>query len=115
MNDCVHSNPGLESSFNRFLYFPDYSVEEMLGIFELRCKNAGYQLEESAKERLKVILKEESEDNIGFGNARGVRNLFEQAISRQANRLAKQDVITRDELMALKAEDLEDASQEAKD
>ena len=109
MNDFVHSNPGLESRFNRFLYFPDYTVDEMTDIFKMRCDKAGYKLDENAEGRLREILKEESEDNIGFGNARGVRNLFEQAISRQANRLAKQDVITRDELMTLKAEDLEAA------
>lgn len=106
MNDFVHSNPGLESRFNRFLYFPDYSVDEMLAIFEMRCEKAGYALEESAREPLKQILKEESEDSIGFGNARGVRNLFEQAISRQANRLAKQERVTRDELMLLNASDI---------
>ncbi len=38
MNDFVHSNPGLESRFNRFLYFPDYTVDEMLAIFDMRCK-----------------------------------------------------------------------------
>jgi stage V sporulation protein K len=106
MNDFVHSNPGLESRFNRFLYFPDYTVEEMLAIFDMRCKKAGYRLEDSARNDLAKILAEESEDNIGFGNARGVRNLFEQAISRQANRLAGQETVTRDELMLLKAEDL---------
>ena len=109
MNDFVHSNPGLESRFNRFLYFPDYTVEEMAAIFNMRCKKAGYQLETGAPERLMQILKEESEDSIGFGNARGVRNLFEQAISRQANRLAKEDVLTRDQLMTLTKEDLEAA------
>ncbi|MDI9520266.1 MAG: AAA family ATPase [Bacillota bacterium] len=109
MNDFVHSNPGLESRFNRFLYFPDYTVQEMFEIFKMRCKKAGYILDQNAEDRLKEILKEESEDNVGFGNARGVRNLFEQAISRQANRLAKQDVLTRDELMTLIKEDLEAA------
>lgn len=107
MNAFVHSNPGLESRFNRFLYFPDYTVDEMLAIFQMRCDKAGYRLDEAAREPLKAILAEESEDNIGFGNARGVRNLFEQAVSRQANRLARQDTVTRDELMLLKAEDLE--------
>ncbi len=107
MNDFVRSNPGLESRFNRFLYFPDYTVDEMADIFKMRCDKAGYILDPKALDRLKEILLEESQDNIGFGNARGVRNLFEQAISRQANRLAKQDIITRDELMTLKAEDLE--------
>lgn len=111
MNDFVHSNPGLESRFNRFLYFPDYTVEEMLAIFEMRCEKAGYRLEERARERLKGILKEESEDSIGFGNARGVRNLFEQAVSRQANRLAKKDVLTREELMTLTEQDLEEGAE----
>ena len=112
MNDFVHSNPGLESRFNRFLYFPDYSVEEMVAIFNMRCNKAGYQLSDEAREVLPRIIQEESEDSIGFGNARGVRNLFEQAISRQANRLAKEDVLTREELMTLTAEDLEDGAQE---
>ncbi len=109
MNDFVHSNPGLESRFNRFMYFPDYTIEEMMGIFDLRANKAGYTLAEDARKTLEEILREESENAIGFGNARGVRNLFEQAISRQANRLAKQDKVTRDELMLLTKEDLMDA------
>ena len=115
METFVHSNPGLESRFNRFMHFPDYTVEEMLAIFDMRCEKSGYALAQDARDLLKGLLALFSLDTKGFGNARGVRNLFEQALSRQANRLAKQDVITRDELMALKAEDLEDASQEAKD
>ncbi len=115
MNDFVSSNPGLESRFNRFLYFPDYSVEEMLQIFVMRCEKAGYKLAEDAKDTLRGILREESEDNVGFGNARGVRNLFEQAVSRQANRLAKQPAVTRDELMLLTAADLLTAQEDVKE
>ena len=106
MNDFVHSNPGLESRFNRFMYFPDYTVQEMMDIFALRCRNAGYTLAQDATEPLRDVIREESENAIGFGNARGVRNLFEQAISRQANRLAKQEKVTRDQLMMLTREDL---------
>ena len=113
MNDFVHSNPGLESRFNRFLYFPDYSADEMLAIFQMRCEKAGYALEEAAWEPLKQIFREESEDTIGFGNARGVRNLFEQAVSRQANRLAKQECVTRDELMLLTLPDVTGDEQQA--
>ena len=111
MNDFVHSNPGLESRFNRFMYFPDYTLDEMMGIFDLRCRNAGYTLAPEARERLREIIREESEDNIGFGNARGVRNLFEQAIARQANRLAAMETVTREQLMEIRAEDLEDAEE----
>ena len=112
MEEFVESNPGLESRFNRFIHFPDYTVEEMMGIFRMRCDKAGYTLAPEAGDELKRILAEKSKDSIGFGNARGVRNLFEKALSRQANRLAAMGQLTREQLMEIRAEDLEDASAE---
>ena len=112
MEEFVKSNPGLESRFNRFIHFPDYTVEEMMGIFRMRCDKAGYTLAPEAGDELKRILAEKSKDSIGFGNARGVRNLFEKALSRQANRLAAMGQLTREQLMEIRAEDLEDASAE---
>ena len=109
MEEFVHSNPGLESRFNRFLHFPDYTVEEMLGIFEMRCQKSGYRLAEDAHDLLRSLLALLSLDVKGFGNARGVRNLFERAVSAQANRLAKQESITRDELMCLSCDDIRNA------
>ena len=112
MEEFVESNPGLESRFNRFIHFPDYTVEEMMGIFRMRCDKAGYTLAPEAGDALKGILEEKSKDSIGFGNARGVRNLFEKALSRQANRLAAMGQLTREQLMEIRAEDLEDAPAE---
>ena len=112
MEEFVESNPGLESRFNRFIHFPDYTVEEMMGIFRMRCDKAGYTLAPEAGDELKRILVEKSKDSIGFGNARGVRNLFEKALSRQANRLAAMGDLTREQLMEIRPEDLEDASAE---
>ena len=112
MEEFVESNPGLESRFNRFIHFPDYTVEEMMGIFRMRCDKAGYTLAPEAGDALKGILEEKSKDSIGFGNARGVRNLFEKALSRQANRLAAMGQLTREQLMEIRPEDLEDASAE---
>ena len=112
MEEFVESNPGLESRFNRFIHFPDYTVEEMMGIFRMRCDKAGYTLAPEAGDELKRILAEKSKDSIGFGNARGVRNLFEKALSRQANRLAAMGQLTRDQLMEIRPEDLEDAPAE---
>ena len=77
MEEFVHSNPGLESRFNRFLHFPDYTVEEMLQIFDMRCEQSGYQLAQDARGLLKSLLALSCLDVKGFGNARGVRNLFE--------------------------------------
>ena len=109
MDDFVHSNPGLESRFNRFLFFPDYSVGEMLDIFDMRCQKSGYRLAGDARELLRTLLALFSLDAKGFGNARGVRNLFERAVSAQANRLAARQDITRDELMLLTTEDIRTA------
>ena len=110
MKEFVESNPGLESRFNRFMYFPDYTVEEMTGIFKMRCEKSGYTLEEDAWDTLREILERESKDVEGFGNARGVRNLFEKAIAAQADRLALgKEEINKDTLMCLKAADLRTA------
>lgn len=106
MDAFIHANPGLESRFNRFMHFPDYTVDEMMAIFTMRGDKAGYVLAEDAKEPLRKIIEQASADNIGFGNARGVRNLFEQAVSRQANRLAGQPDVTREQLMLITVADL---------
>ena len=113
MERFVHSNPGLESRFNRFLHFEDYTVAEMTDIFMMRCKRSGYSLTEADKEALRTILQTESQDVKGFGNARGVRNLFERAIACQADRLSKgKEALSREALMRITAEDLQNADAE---
>ena len=113
MEEFVHSNPGLESRFNRFLNFPDYTLEEMTGIFLMRCSQSGYTLSDDAKEPLESILREKSADVKGFGNARGVRNLFEKAISAQADRLAQSTgPLTKETLMLLTEDDLAAAAKD---
>jgi len=84
MEEFVHSNPGLESRFNRFLNFPDYTVQEMMDIFDMRCRKSGYELAEDARGLLRSLLALLSLDVKGFGNARGVRNLFERTVAAQA-------------------------------
>ena len=108
MEKFVSSNPGLKSRFNRFMHFPDYTLDEMMAIFEMRCTNAGYELaDDEAKEALKARITKDSQDVSGFGNARGVRNLFEKSLSCQADRLAKKETLTREDLVRLTREDIE--------
>jgi len=109
MEAFIHSNPGLESRFNRFLHFPDYTIDEMMAIFDLRCRQNSYTLAEDAKPILRDLLKLFSLDIKGFGNARGVRNLFERAVTAQANRLSTDPDITREDLMLLTADDIRTA------
>lgn len=105
MERFIHSNPGLESRFNRFLHFDDYSADEMLEIFRMQCKKGCYQLTEEAEPLVRDYIAEESADD-SFGNARGVRNLFEHILVAQNNRLAAMETVTREDLMCITAEDV---------
>lgn len=105
MDRFIHSNPGLESRFNRFLHFDDYSADEMVGIFRMQCQKGCYQLTEEAEPLVRDYIAEESADD-SFGNARGVRNLFEHILVAQNNRLAAMETVTREDLMCITAEDV---------
>ena len=106
MDRFIHSNPGLESRFNRFLLFDDYTTDEMVEIFRMQCKKGCYQLTEEAQPLIRDYIAEESADD-SFGNARGVRNLFEQILVRQAGRLAGQASVNREDLTRITAADVE--------
>ena len=105
MDRFIHSNPGLESRFNRFLMFEDYTPEQMVAIFKMQCKKGCYVLAEGTEELVRDFISEESADD-SFGNARGVRNLFEHILVAQNNRLAKMEQVTREDLMQILPEDV---------
>ena len=105
MDRFIHSNPGLESRFNRFLEFEDYTTEQMVAIFKMQCKKGCYVLAQGTEELVRDFIAEESADD-SFGNARGVRNLFEHILVAQNNRLAKMENITRDDLMQILPDDV---------
>ena len=106
MERFLHSNPGLESRFNKFIYFEDYTAEELYDIFMLMCDEANLTPDDAAKEYLRQYFEkmcEHKSDN--FANGRAVRNFFEEVITAQANRLAPQTDITDEELNTLTYED----------
>lgn len=84
----IDSNPGLRSRFNKYINFEDYNVSELVQIFEVMCKNAGYTPESDVLTYTEKVF-EQKYKNRGknFANAREVRNYFEDAILRQADRL----------------------------
>ena len=111
MDEFIHSNPGLESRFNRFLHFADYTEEELLAIFRMQCEKGCYILAPEAEAPLRSLLERRMADAASFGNARGVRNLFEQILVRQAGRLAGQAAVTREDLTRITAADVEAVGQ----
>lgn len=107
MKTFLKSNTGLISRFNKFIDFPDYSKEELIEIMETMAGDAGLVIEEGAKERilkkLESMKEEEWED---FGNARGIRNMFEKIVMNQADRLVLLDDPAKEQLMTIVAEDV---------
>ena len=110
MQDFIDSNPGLASRFNKYVTFEDYTPEEMLAIFRMQCEKNCYALDEGAEEALKAYLTEAASQE-DFGNARGVRNVFENILTAQAGRLAEMTDVTREALMQITEADVKAAAE----
>ncbi|MDO4632795.1 MAG: AAA family ATPase [Eubacteriales bacterium] len=108
MEKFINSNPGLKSRFNKYIFFPDYSAEELLQIFQMRCDKYQYVMDEEAKKKAEEIIRTmEAEKGENFANARSMRNLFESTVTNQASRLSTLETITEEDITQLKAEDFE--------
>lgn len=106
MEKFLHANPGLESRFNKYIFFPDYKGEELYAIFRSQVERGGYRLAEDAEEFAREYfdrLYARRDEN--FGNGRDVRNQFEDMILRHANRVAAMEAPDKEALMLLKKED----------
>ena len=109
MEQFIHANPGLESRFNKYFFFEDYDGKQLMEIFRSMCKKNGYTLSEEGEQFMEKDLQELYEErDENFGNARDVRNLFEQAVARQADRVSQLEAPTKEQLMELLPEDLEE-------
>jgi SpoVK/Ycf46/Vps4 family AAA+-type ATPase len=89
MQEFLASNSGLESRFGDTMTFDDYGPAELAAIFEkVFAKNADYRLTARAREELgRICDRLHAGRDRYFANARTVRNLFEDVISHQAERL----------------------------
>ena len=107
MEDFIDSNPGLRSRFNKYIEFPDYTVDEQVEIFLMNCRKYEYLLDDDAKKHVReqiVLRKMRSPEN--FANAREVRNLFEDVITRQAQRVAAMEKPTHEDMTRILAADV---------
>lgn len=112
MNQMLEHNAGLRSRIpeqNRFV-FDDYTIDELMQIAELFCRQNNYELSDEAREKIRRrVEKEYSQKDNKFGNARFVNNLFKieviPAFSRRVNALESVDAT---DLTLIKGEDVSD-------
>jgi SpoVK/Ycf46/Vps4 family AAA+-type ATPase len=108
MKAFLESNPGLKSRFNKFIEFQDYTAPEMVRIFEHMLDKAQYCATEAARSGIEAVMCTLCENrDEHFGNARVVRNLFEQVQQEHANRLSSIAEPTREELLTIEVADIE--------
>ncbi len=101
----IDSNPGLASRLRLTVFFPDYSDDELVTIFESMARSSDYNATRGSIEALRRVLAVEPRDE-SFGNARFVRNCFEAALVKQAWRLREVEAPTDAQLAELTSEDI---------
>ena len=107
MKTFIDANSGLASRFNHYVEFPDYTAEELTEIFRMNAKKSQYLLSAEAERDLGAFIAAKTANrDRKFGNARWVRNLFEQAVAHQAERLADIANPTQEQLMTIEMRDI---------
>ncbi|MGP1403876.1 MAG: AAA family ATPase [Catonella sp.] len=108
MNEFLQTNTGLISRFNKFIEFKDYNEDDLIAIMYSMAEKMEMKLEDKAVEKLRAYISGMNEGTKRiFGNARGIRNLFEKMLVGQANRLACLPEPTIEDLSVITAEDFE--------
>ena len=86
MEEFLSSNPGLRSRIPYAVAFSDYTTEELVAISRLIAGEQGYEITESAVNKLSAIYNS-ARNQKDFGNGRYVRNIVEAAVRVKGLRL----------------------------
>lgn len=101
----IKSNPGLESRFNTYLDFPNYSTSELISILQLIITENDYSITSEELNKISIEIDKIDKNDKSFSNARYIRNLFEKAIKVQSSRIIQIENPTKDDLMNLTFDD----------
>ena len=108
MRNFISSNPGLKSRFTRYMHFDDYDAESLTEIISGMCAKFSYEISDSTRQYIRAKfedicrLKDEN-----FANGRLARNIFENAVISQADRLVKSEKIEDQSLNILEKTDFD--------
>jgi parallel beta-helix repeat protein len=108
MRRFVAANPGLASRFARTIEFPSYEVDELVTIIEGMCAQHRYRIDLGARSALIALFSGMARGQ-SFGNARVARQVFEDMVASQAQRLAGRVGLVAEDLTWFTAADVPDA------
>jgi probable Rubsico expression protein CbbX len=86
MDEFFRLNPGMSSRVAHHIDFPDYTIEELLGIARLMLSTEAYEFSPDAVDAFYEYLELRMRQP-RFAHARSVRNAIERARLRHANRI----------------------------
>ena len=112
MTEFLATNSGFRSRFGETIHFEDYGPTELVQIFATFAKAADYELDADARAELQRVMERlHAARDRYFGNARTARNLFDDVVAHQAERLlAGGGTPNRTALIALTLADVQGAS-----
>lgn len=95
VNRLLSSNEGFASRIKYKIYFDNFSVDELMDIFDMQLKQYSsdpvYTVEDKAKDLLRTHFEKERRIP-GFGNARVVRNSLDCIMDNHADHFIKGDI-----------------------
>ena len=106
MATFLEANSGLKSRFPNIINFEDYTGEQLEKIAAIQAKSKGYEIVDEAIQPLtEYFAKVQSINAAEAGNGRLARNVIEEAILKQSQRI--QDSTDQKEMTTLKLEDFD--------
>ncbi len=102
-------NPGLKSRVGYEINFEDYSLEELLKIYDKKVKDKGFKSSKQARAKVENILKNAKEVE-NFGNGRFVENLVQKIIIEHARKT--REVTDMERLLTFEEEDVSEIKAE---
>ena len=106
MDTFFQSNPGMSSRIAHHIDFPDYTMDELMGIARLLLDRQRYRFTDDGELAFGELM-ERRMRRPRFANGRSVRNALERARLRQASRLVSAGgSVGKDDLMLIDGEDI---------
>lgn len=111
MDKFLDKNQGLRSRIPTVVNFEDYTLDEMVQIFKDMTKANGMLLDIGTDDAIRALIESRARKK-DFGNARGVRNVFEEVRRAQETRIAARaeqdaEMLSANDFLILKKEDIE--------
>ncbi|MFC3518333.1 AAA family ATPase [Streptomonospora nanhaiensis] len=88
MAEFLRSNPGLASRFSRTVTFASYTPDELVRIFAATAAEADFAVPSATSARVEEVVRAQ-EHRFAEGNAREIRKLFEDSVTRQSRRIER--------------------------